>query len=1084
MSVRSIARRENDTMIGTRIGRTALLCLAALAATAALAAPAQAAFGDNFGPADALGPAWPAGITDSWWAGTCDLEGASTSNGGVGTPPSTLAHCIDPGAPYVFSPAGDPNPSPPRETTWMPGQEPSWRLDPVTEAGAHPDASGTFWLQRSPEIPEGGAAFFAVEGDGDTKTIVAKLPPGLVGNPNAVPQCASENLGTVPPTCPPETQIGVSTLTLGAFGDFVASQFIYPVYNVEPRDGKTAEFLVSGTAETEDKGNIPIVAKARTDGDFGIDAVALDIPGGLPLLGQTLTFWGVPWAAEHDKFRAPTGLQRMPLTGLPDGFGATPQPYKPTWGKIRAFFSNPTECAPAPPVTTLELTSWQKPNEPVSTDAPADSVVTDCDEVDFDPSIDMTPTSTVADSPSGLEVDLTLPQKIDAPIEPPEEFASQPEIDDYVDEATTYWKSPESRATSQLDKAVVTLPEGVSPNLSSAQGLEGCSDQQIGLTQQGPPAVFNNEDPFDDAGAECPNGSKIGTVAVYTPLLPLGEGEVPGTPNLTGEVVLGSPKSTDPESGQMFRLFLVVRNEKRGLLAKIAGSAVVDKDTGQIVTTFDKNPRVPFETMHLELKKGPRGILALPQRCQTSPWLTAFTPWTAAHGGGGLPVSDGGSFLTNSRCAFGFAPTLRAGVDNRQGGASGTFSLEIVRSDGQQWVRGVTVELPEGLLGSVKDVPLCSNAQANANTCPAASLIGTVDAAGGVGDPFFLEKKGSVYLTESYKGAPWGLAVSVPAEGGPFKGQFALKTIVVRQALKIDPNDGSVTTVSDPIPLVHHGIPLRARQATVKIDRPGFIKNPTDCSVKQIAAKVTSAQGAVANLGSRFQGTGCANLRFAPKLGMRLTGKRQTKTGGHPGVRAVVTQTPGQAAVDRADVRLPLSLALDPENAQALCDFADGTKDDLENHCPKGSIVGRARAESPLLKRPLSGDVYFVKNVRRDPNTGNLIRTLPMIVVALRGELAINLRGVSSTTKKGKLVSTFASVPDAPIKQFNLNIAGGRNGILVVTRKRNGDRQTICGKQVAEADFDGQNGRRYDRDIKIKTPCKKAKKSKRAKRRG
>ena len=90
---------------------------------------------------------------------------------------------------------------------------------------------------------------------------------------------------------------------------------------------------------------------------------------------------------------------------------------------------------------------------------------------------------------------------------------------------------------------------------------------------------------------------------------------------------------------------------------------------------------------------------------------------------------------------------------------------------------------------------------------------------------------------------------------------------------------------------------------------------------------------------------------------------------------------------------------MDPENAQALCEFEDGTKPDLENHCPKGSIVGKAKATTPLLERELSGNV--------------------------RGEITVNLKGESSTTKAGKLVNTFNNVPDAPITKFNLNIAGG-----------------------------------------------------------
>jgi hypothetical protein len=164
---------------------------------------------------------------------------------------------------------------------------------------------------------------------------------------------------------------------------------------------------------------------------------------------------------------------------------------------------------------------------------------------------------------------------------------------------------------------------------------------------------------------------------------------------------------------------------------------------------------------------------------------------------------------------------------------------------------------------------------------------------------------------------------------------------------------------------------------------------------------------------------------------------------------------------------------LDPANAQALCEFAEGTKDDLENHCPKGSIVGRATATSPLLKKPLAGNVYFVKNVRIDPKTGNAIRTLPMIIVALRGEIAINLRGVSSTTNSGKLVNTFASVPDAPVSSFNLNINGGNTGILAVTRTRKGRINLCAGRHIAEADLDGHNSRNSSLDIGMKTPCSK-----------
>jgi hypothetical protein len=285
-----------------------------------------------------------------------------------------------------------------------------------------------------------------------------------------------------------------------------------------------------------------------------------------------------------------------------------------------------------------------------------------------------------------------------------------------------------------------------------------------------------------------------------------------------------------------------------------------------------------------------------------------------------------------------------------------------------------------------------------------------------------------------------------------------------------------VTAVSDAIPKIIEGVPLQIQDVRIHLDRPGFTLNPSDCSAKQVRATVHSADGARADLANHYQASGCAGLPFEPKLALRLTGRRQVRTGRHPGIRAQVTQQGvGEAGVKKAEVRLPKSLALDPDNAQALCEFDQGTKPDLENHCPKGSIVGRARAKTPLLDDDLAGNVYFVKNIRIDEDTGNEIRTLPMIVVALRGQVAVNLVGESSTTRSGRLVSTFADVPDAPISRFNLNLRGGRNGILTVTRTRRA-RINLCAKpnsHAAEADMDGQNGRRHDRNIRMNTPCRK-----------
>jgi hypothetical protein len=1155
-----------------------------LAATAGVQ-ESRAAFGDEFGAApinehplatDQV-PALP-GQNRAFWAGACDRSGAPPIGadlealGGIGARPEQILagvsnltpripafkaqaflaapavpdHCLDYGAmslyvagsgwldldhpqiwqrmPWGGSAVGDIGQTEPAfgcGDALVPCEfAPKWRLPALTQAGSRPDGTAMVAMARNRD----GVGVPAGNPDGSVDNIRVDLPPGFVGNPQAVTQCSAVEFREVPLRCPPSSQVGLLRLYLVGICEATPCNLgrsydaSYPLYNLVPREGNAAEigFSYAGGAT-----NVRLVAKPRTNSDFGVTAFVGQIPAALPVIAQSATLWGVPWAAENDMWRtrypdrvgAPTvcrnqigtptatNSEYIAATGLPAECQA---PYDPSWGgnaaerTIRPFLTNETDCN-AGPVSRLVMDAFQRPGaltaegDPAiapypqveNEDAPHGSEenptgwatfastsppVTGCEELAFSPDIDFDSTTGSADGASGLDVGLSIPQNNTPPASPPALGASQLEIDDYVEAAGAFWDSPAGRATAHLKDTVVTLPEGMSVNPSAAAGLEGCNDSQIGLRQPGSPPLFNNGDPFDKDGgadgAECPDASKIGTVRVHTPLL---------AEELTGDVVLGTPKSTDPASGEMFRLFIVARNEDRGIVAKIYGSTTADPQTGKLTTRFLNNPELPFDRLDLDIEGGARGVLGLPQRCGSHGWQTTLTPWSSV--GAPVPVADvddDGSIALDANCGFGFSPTLDAGMSTKRARAHGAFSFRFSRSDGEQWLRGLTAKLPQGLLASVRGVPLCSNAQAGAGACPAGSKVGIVDAKAGSGDPFVLEEKGEVFLTEGYKGGEYGLAVKIRPVAGPFRGDMELSPIVVRQAIHVDRATAQVTAVSDPFPLIHHGVPLRVREATVLINRPSFMLNPSDCDPKQIGADITSAQGAVASPSSPFRASGCASLPFKPKLALRLTGRKQTRTGKHPGVRAKVTQRGiGEAGIEKAVVRLPKSLALDPANAQALCEFADGTKPDLESHCPKGSIVGRARATSPLLNDPLVGNVYFVKNVRVDPRTGNEIRTLPMIIVALRGEIAINLKGESATTKSGKLVNTFASVPDAPVSQFNLNIKGGKTGIIAVTRTRKA-RINLCTKRkshVADSDMDGHNGKRYDRNIRMKTPC-------------
>ena len=848
------------------------------------------------------------------------------------------------------------------------------------------------------------------ESFGRARRIEVDMPYGLVGDPTAYPTCSRAQFHAV--TCPPQSQVGVAEISVGHFPPFGPKS----LYNIEPGPGAPAQFGIMIAA-----GQIFSIIDVEVRPDGGLTAIIDDTNATSPLIRSDVTLWGVPYDSNLCNPNHPDFDPTAPSPYL-DGAAPCPTTNPADWER-KPFTAAPTDCGRRPE-TRLRVFSYEGYSD---SGVSYDPLPTDCESLAFEPAVSVRPTNTRVDGVSGLDVELTVPQSED----------------------------PDGRATAHLRDATVVLPEGVSVNPGLARGLEACSDAQFGKGVEGP--------------ATCPAASKVGTLRVDTPLL---------DDPLPGEIYVGQPLP-----GNRYRLFLNV--EGRGVIVKLVGTVRPDPATGQLTTTFVDNPPMPFSKMTLSFQGGERGVLAMAPTCgakTTSAWLTPFSTGTAVFAGSSFDVSWDGA---GAPCpaTMPFAPALAGGSAVATAGAYSPFGVSFVKPDAHQTLSGVNVELPEGFLAKVKGVPLCPADRAAAGNCPLESRVGKVTVGSGPGaSPFFVD--GSVSLTGPYENpgqelpgvegasdpVPYGLAVAVRAIAGPYD----LGKVVVRQSVHVDPKTAAVTVISDPLPTILEGVPLRVQRIDVEVDRPGFALNPTSCTPKRIGATFRSTGAALSERSVHYQAAGCKKLRFKPRLSLALTGRKQVRTGGHPGVRAVVKQRRGDAGIAKAVVTLPKSLALDPDNAQALCEFADGTKPDLESHCPKGSIVGRATARTPLLNRPLAGKVYFVKNVRRNPKTGNAIRTLPMIVVALRGEIAINLRGESNSAKDGRLVNTFASVPDAPISQFDLRIDGGRTGILAVTRTRK-SRIDLCARpksHIAETEIDGQNGKDHDRDVTVKTPCK------------
>jgi hypothetical protein len=820
----------------------------------------------------------------------------------------------------------------------------------------------------------------------NVKDVVVNLPPGLVGDPNAVPRCSVGDLDAV--KCSPDSQVGVLSLSTDAAGD-PALGSPYPLYNMVPPAGEPAEFgadvaLVDSFLDVTVRTGRATPSSTAQPGDYGLTTTSSNISAASPIASIVVTLWGTPADPGHDNVRECPGF----TTPCPSTAPLTP------------LLALPTTCTQSL-TTTATVDSWQAPGEPfspkpyTSVDAGGNVVgVTGCSKLSFNPSLSVQPDTTTADSPTGLDVDIHVPQSPD---------------------------TESSLATPDLKTAVVTLPTGTVVSASAADGLQACSESQFGWGNASEPT--------------CPNASKIGSAEIDSPIQP---------DPLVGGIYLAQ-QNANP-FGSLLAIYVAAESD--GVLIKLAGHVVPDPVTGQLVTTFDNNPQLPFSDFKLDFFGGARAAVATPENCGSFTATSALTPW---NGAGAASPTD--SFSINAGCVNGFSPSFTAGSQDTEAGAFTPFALSLSRSDTDQELSGLTVTLPPGLLADIASVPQCSPS-AN-GSCPAASQVGTVEAGAGPGPhPFFLP--GTVYLTGPYKGAPYGLEEVIPAIAGPLN----LGTVTVRQALNISKSNAQVTVVSDPFPTILQGIPLRIKRIDVDLNRPNFIVNPTNCSPMSINATVTSVNGTSASDNQRFQVGGCGDLGFSPKFKINFKGKAN-HAGKHPTLNVTLTQPGGQANLSSVKLTLPLSIALDAKNSQNVCAVSAAASDS----CPASTLIGHATANTPDLSSPLSGNVYLVQGLRTN-SSGQTIKTLPALLVTLRGQIALDLTG-KTTVSHNKLVTTFGSIPDAAISKFALTINGGSRGILVTTKN-------LCRrKQVAQVSEIGQNGKRHNAKPKISTSCHK-----------
>jgi hypothetical protein len=905
---------------------------------------------------------------------------------------------------------------------------------PDTRAGSHPfQATSTVVLNNiltppervGPPVPEPAAL---------PKDVGVKLPPGLIGNPDPIPRCSLKQFLTVfgeTNGCEEQAAVGVASVYIDEPNLAGASEFTVPLFNLEPTFGEAARF-----GFWIRPGEIPVYLDATVRGgpgtgeEYAITTTAPNIVQVTGLLSSQITFWGVPDSPVHESSRGWACLSEE------HGFsGAGPcQPLKTL--HPQSFLTMPTSCT-GPLQLSTETDSWLDPGDMLSF-APSQAMqaLDGCNQLAFKPAMSAEPTTRSAASASGLSFDLS-----------------------FHDEGLT---SAAVTAQSQLNKTVVTLPEGLTIDPSSGVGLVGCT-----------PADYARETVESAPGAGCPSESKLGTVEIETPLL---------TQKIQGNIFIAQPYENPFSS--LVVLYVVAKNPETGVMVKLAGkveaggqAGVTGLAPGQLRTTFENNPQLPFEHFNFHFREGVQAPLITPATCGAYTTTAALTPWSEL----GTALIDTSSFSITSGVGGGpcpaggvppFSPAIESGMLNNNGGAFSPFYLHLTRGDADQEISGFSTDLPPGLTGSLTGIPFCpeadialartkTGAQEEANpSCPAASEVGHTLVGTGVG-AVLAYVPGKIYLAGPYNGAPFSLVSVTSAVVGPFD----LGTVVLRFGLSINPYTAQVSvspTSSEPIPTILDGIVTHVRDIRVYINRPNFTLNPTSCNPLAIGSTLTSSQGASSTITSPFQAASCGNLKFAPKFAVSTSGKTSRASGAslHVDLTYPLGAAGSYANIAKVKVDLPKQLPSRLTTLQKACTAAQFNANPAG--CPAASFIGHAKAVTPLIPVPLEGPAIFVSHGGE---------AFPSLIMVLQGYgVTIDLVGSTNISKAGITSSTFKTVPDQPVGSFELTLPEGKYSALAA----NGN---LCTSKLAmPTEFVAQNGLKINESTKIAvTSCAKTK---------
>jgi hypothetical protein len=853
-------------------------------------------------------------------------------------------------------------------------------------------------------------------------------------------------------TCPEGSVVGVAAVTLNAPSDtpLESGEKIVPVFNLVPGPGEPARFGFEIL-------HVPIVldTSVRTGEDYGATVSVENASASVKLLSSRVTIWGTPGDPRHDSAR---GWPCLGDGSMVSGIKPTP----PVCGahekhNENAFLTLPTACGTQS--SSVEGEAYGGALLAAGAEFESKFPLTGCQELPFEPSIEVSADEHTASTPSGLTVKVNMPQ-----------------------EGTL---TEHGKAEAAIKSTTLELPPGLETSAGAANSLETCLQPQAGFLEDGgalgeqlEKQRFSFSPPTErERGAEprCPDAAKIGTVEIETPFL---------KQPVTGAVYLAS-QDTNPFASPLV-LYLIAEEPESKVLVKLAGEVRITSE-GQLISRFNKSPEVAFEHLTLHLFNGSHGAetaaQATPARCGSYGASTkaSFETWSEEPGEPfvrqpvepegkpeGLAITSGphGTPCTQAGEKLPFALGFKAGSTNTEAGRYSPFTLAIARPDGSQPLQSIAMQLPPGLAAKIASVTPCGEPAAADGTCGEASKIGTSMTYTGLGNaPFKLP--GRVYLTGPYDGAPFGLSAVTPAE---HVGPFGIGTIVVRSTININETTAAAsinteatrvvrlneegTVVSEEnypsLPEFIKGLPAQIKELEVEINRPEFEFNPTNCTPMAITGTLAGYEagygGTNEGLSEPFTVTNCGALPFAPKLTASVAGQGSKLDGTTFSVK-VESPGLGQANIHKVDLTIPAKLPSRLTTIQKAC--LEATFNANPASCDEGSVIGEGVVHTPVFKNPLRGPAYLVSH-------GGA--AFPDVEFVLQGEGVKVLLDGKTYIHEGITYSKFETSPDAPFTTFETTFPAGPHSALTPSVPES-ENFNLCKQTLTiPTEITGQNG--------------------------